>query len=325
MTTRKNHKHDIVHCNFLWDDGGAGDMIARCPAIKYIRDTQPHCVIHLWVPDYIFDVAKHLLPNDIVIKPFSKGPTDYNQELPGRKTSSLSHDTLKTHLVDHTFHVLANIQITDPKYKNYLKINPSKINITKFDLPKKYVVMTTGFTAPVREFYPKTVNELVLYIKSKGYEVVFLGNVKAEVGAFDKAIHGNFNNEIDYSQGLNLVNKTSLLEAAKIIGESKAIIGVDNGLLHLAATTDVAIVGGFTTVKPEHRMPYRHNELGWNFFPVVPSESLACRFCQSNWDHVYNGHDFRTCYYKNKGMDKEIQCVKSLTSAMFIEHLEKIL
>lgn len=301
----------------------SGDHIARLSAIEYIRKTQPHCVIHLWVPDFFYPLAKHLSDPSLIIKPFSKGDREFNKELPGRKTSSVSHDTLKTHLVDHTFHVLAN-SMGPIEDKNYLKLKPTKIDVSKFDLPEKYVVVTTGFTAAVREFTPQSVNEVVLYIKSKGYEVVFLGSVKADVGAYDKAIIGNFNTEIDYSQGLNLVNTTSLLEAGKIIAQAKTIVGVDNGLLHLAGTTDIPIVAGFTTVKPEHRAPYRNNELGWNFFPVVPPESLACRFCQSNWDFVYN-HDFRNCYYKEKKLDTEIKCTKSLTSDLFIAQLEKIL
>lgn len=321
MITRKNHQHDTVHCNFIYDDGGLGDHIARLCSIKYIKETQPHCIVHLWVPDFFLDLAKHLLPT-VIIKPFSKNK-EFNNELPGRKTSSVSHDTLKTHLVDHAFHVLAN-SMAPVEAKNYLKLNPSKIDICKFDLPENYVIITTGFTAEVREFYAKTINELVPYIKSKGYEVVFLGSEKSDVGLYDKAIIGAFNKHIDYSQGINLVNKTSLLEAGKIIAQSKTIVGVDNGLLHLAGTTEVPIVGGFTTVRPEHRMPYRNNELGWNFYPVVPPESLACRFCQSNWDFVYN-HDFRQCLYKARGLDTEIKCVKTLTSDMFIKELEKIL
>jgi len=269
------------------------------------------------------DLARHLSHKDVIIKSFSQGKTEFNQNLPGRKTSSTSHDTLKTHLVDHTFHVLAN-SMGPIEDKNYRKLNPSKIDVSKFDLPEKYVIITTGFTAAVREFIPQSVNEVVQYIKSKGYEVVFLGNEKSPVHADKKVLIGTFNTEIDYSQGLNLVNKTSLLEAGKIIAQAKTIVGVDNGLLHLAGTTDVPIVAGFTTVKPEHRAPYRNNELGWNFFPVTPPESLACRFCQSNWDFVYR-HDFRNCFYKEKKLDKEIQCTKSLTSDLFIEQLEKIL
>ncbi len=291
--------------------------------MDYIHKTQPHCVIHLWVPDYFLDLAKNLLHKDIIVKPFSKGDKEFNKELPGRKTSSVSHDTLKTHLVDHTFHVLANAMgpIED---KNYRKLNTSRIDISKYNVPEKYVVVTTGFTAEVREFTAQAVNEVVQYIKSKGYDVVFLGSQKADVGAYDKAVIGHFNKHIDYSQGLNLVNTTTLLEAGKIISQAKTIVGVDNGLLHLAGTTDIPIVAGFTTVKPEHRAPYRNNELGWNFFPVVPPESLACRFCQSNWDYVY-GLDFRNCYYKERKLDTEIKCTKSLTSNLFIEQLEKIL
>ena len=324
MTTRKDHKHNVVHVNFLLNGGGLGDYITCLPALKYIRDSQPHVVLHVWVSDFFLELAKNLLPSDVIVKPFSKGINEYNEDLPGRKNDSKEHDTLKTHLVDHAFHLLSNNQMTDVTKKNYLTLNSKNISLNKFNLPDKYVVITTGFTSEVREFEPKTTNEVVQYVKSKGYDIVFLGSTKADIGAYGKSIIGNFNTEIDYTQGLNLVNHTSLLEAAKIIEGAKTIVGVDNGLLHLAATTDIPIVGGFTTLKPEHRMPYRHDELGWNFYPVVPPESLACRFCQSNWDFVYE-ISFTKCYYKEKAMDTEIKCVKSLTSDLFIAQLEKIL
>lgn len=302
--------------NFIFDDGGVGDNIARMSAMKYIQTHYSHVTPYLYVPDYFLQLGRNLIP-DMIIRPFSKGNKKFNATWPGRQTAIRQHDTLATHLVDHGFHVLSDRQV-DIEHKNYLKLNLERINIDKFKLPKEYIVITTGFTAPIREFKPEKVNAIVKYLNEKQMVVVFLGSYQTKVGYNVENIKGNFNEEIDYSKGIDLINKTSLLEAGKIIARSKGIVGVDNGLLHLAGCTEVPIIAGFTSVEPKYRLPYRHNQLGWNCYVVVPPESCKERFFQSNWDFVYD-HDFRTCYYGDYEM------VKSLPTEDFIKHLEKIL
>lgn len=320
------NKNDLPHeeVNILFNAGGLGDCIARMTVVKYLIKIYPYVTFYIYVPDYFEDLAKNLVP-EARIRIFSKADKQYNVKLGARKSDTESHSTLRSHLVDQAFHVLADKQV-DIEHKNYCKLRTKSINIYNFKLPEKYVVITTGYTAIVREMKSKTVNELTDYIISKGYTPVFLGNKQTEIGlpGDHLLIKGNFPDAINYSKGIDLIGKTSLLEAGKIISESKCIIGLDNGLMHLAGTTNAPIIGGFTTVEPKYRMPYRDNTLGKDFYPVVPDESLACRFCQSNWDFIYD-HDFRECYYIKKEMDNEIQCTKSLTSDKFIVQLEKIL
>ncbi len=289
-------------------------------AIKYLSDTQPHLILHVWVPDYFKDLAKHLCPN-LDIKNFTQAQTQYNPKYAGRATDESMHTLMASHLVDQAFHVVVDQQV-DVKYKNYIPLKLNTIPIKKYNLPEKYVVVTTGFTADVREMLPEVVNKLTDYAIDKGYKVVFLGKKQTATGS-NHVIKGTFKQEIDYKKGINLIDRTTLLEAGKILAGAKCVVGLDNGLMHLAACSDVAIVGGFTTVKPEHRAPIRHNKYGWNFYPVTPKK-LSCFGCQSNWSHVYN-HDFRNCFYKQNGYDTEIKCVKQLTADLYIKELEKIL
>lgn len=314
------------HINFLFDDGGLGDLVARLPAIRYIKDHYPHCIPHLWLPDYGVDFAKNLLP-DVIIKPFSKGDKEYNQAYSGKKTSSKTHTNMRTHLVDNAFHVIVDKDVSI-EYKNYLQLNLNKIDVSSFNLPERYVVITTGHTVEVREIKAYVINDLSNYVIQKGYIPVFLGSKKASTGVTTvtgtSGITGHFNQEVDYSKGLDLIDKTSLLEAGKIIAGAKAIVGLDNGLLHVAGCTQTPIVGAYTTVESIYRLPYRNNKLGDNCFVVEPDESLKCKFCQSNWEFVYD-HDFRKCWYVEQKKDKEIQCTKQITAMKFITHLDKIL
>lgn len=313
MNNCPNFKTEEI--NFLFDQGGLGDNIARLPAIRYIKDKYKHVKENVWVPDYFLALAKNLAP-DINFRPFSQN-NEYNDKIPGRNAGTSVFTNLKTHMVDHAFCILAN-ELPDIKYRNYLKLNTNPISIKKFNLPKKYVVMTTGFTAPIREFLPNYINEVNNFIISKGYDIVFLGQKQTNTGLDNDQIIGNFKKEIDFSKGLNLIDKTNLLEAGKILSNAKTVVGLDCGLGHLAATTDIPIIQSYTSVDPIHRMPYRNNELGWNFYSIVPTDDQPEKFFQSRWDFCFD-HDFRISYYNNDDL------IKSVTPEFYIEQLEKIL
>lgn len=319
---RDSHFRPKTPVNILFNDGGLGDHIGRMTAIKYIRDTWKHVEINLVVPDFFQELAKKLVPG-IMVRKFSDGNHYWINGHHSIQTRN-SHDTLRSHIVDNAFSLLANKQV-EIEDKNYCKLDLNNTDISHFNLPNKYVVLTTGFTAEVREMLPEAVNGVAQFVKSKGYEVVFLGSKAATTGLdSQKILIGHFKNDIDFSAGYDLIGKTDLLEAAKIIAGAKVIVGVDNGLLHLAGCTDTHILAGFTTVESIYRVPIRNNELGWNCTVIEPPKSLKCRFCQSNWNFM-PGVNFTKCYYKEQKIDKEIKCVNSMSADRFNKELEKIL
>lgn len=303
--------------------GGLGDSIAALPAV--LQASRQNTDVLLWCPDYFVEFAKMILPTNIKVMPMSKAA---QRDLTVSAVQNMSpvHSPMRTHLTDYNCTMIID-KMLEPHEKNYLKFPVEQVDISKYNLPEKFVVVTTGFTAEVREWKPEIINEVVDYIISKGYTPVFLGTSKtlyvAHLPGNDVIYKAGFNSSVDYSKGLNLVNLTSLPEAAAICAKAKVVIGLDNGLLHVAGCTDVAIVGGFTTVDPLYRMPYRNNVLGWNYYPVVPPESLGCRFCQSNWSFVYD-HNFTKCWYVENKSDEEIQCVKQTDASLYIKQLEKI-
>lgn len=317
---RQGHFHKRETINIVFNSDGMGDNVARMSAIKYLKDTFKFLTINLYVPDYFAELACNLVPG-INVHRFSSGPKDY-YKYPVYETKG-KHTPMRTHVVDQAFHILCDMQPTDEQ-RNYCRLNLDKIDTSSFSLPEKYAIVCTGFTAATREMLPQTINEISKHLLSKGVTPVYLGSKVAKTGDKQDNIIGNFNNEIDYSLGIDLIDKTSLVQAGKIINGSKVIVGMDCGLLHLAGCTDVPIIGGFTTVNPLLRMPVRNGILGWNYLSVVPSESLKCRFCQSNWNFIYKV-DFRFCPYVTSKQDTEIQCVKNLSSTKFIEKVNSIL
>lgn len=309
--------------NLLHLDGGVGDHIAALVVVDYILKRYPWITPLVWTPDYLTDFAKNVLPEYTTINSYTQMRGKYD---PSRTTKTTKWDghtsPMKIHCLDYAFLRLCD-ELPRLEHKNYLKVKFDKIISKNFDLPEKYVVFTTGFTAEVREFLPNTINTLVNYVKSKGYEAVFLGETQTKTGAAH-IIQGKFKEEINFNAGINLIDKTSVLEAANIIQHSKAVLGVDNGLLHLAGCTDATIVSGYTTVRPEIRNPVRNNILGLNCYNVVPDDVLECKFCQQDTNFLY-GHDYKKCWYKEKKIRRDISCVDQMTADKFIKHLENIL
>jgi ADP-heptose:LPS heptosyltransferase len=169
---------------------------------------------------------------------------------------------------------------------------------------KIYAVITTNAVTEVRRLPSKTINELIEYFLSKNITPVFLG--KKEMHTTHRS---SASDDINFHKGIDLREKTSLMEAACVLANAKIVVGLDNGLLHLACCSDVPIVFGFSTINPSMRIPIRHNNA--KIAIVAPPEALKCRYCQTNMKYLV-GHDFAHCLYK------DIRCAETLTSQIFI-------
>lgn len=306
-----------VTINCLIADGGLGDLVAALVPTNYIIKKYPWVNLLVWVPDNLLEFAKNVLPPQAIIRDYSAAAKKYDNNRIGVATTwNGRHSPLKTHPVDYAFHMLCD-EHPDITEKNYLKFDTSKVDITRFNLPEKYVAIPIGSTARTKELPVQTYNEVAQYIKSKGYEVVWVGRAMEVIGYKDMKIEANLA-EVDMSIGIDLTNKTNLCEVTAVIAGAKAIVGMDGGLMHVAGFTDVAMITSYTFVKPSQLMPIRNDQLGWNCYPITPPESLECRFCQSNINYVYD-HYFKDCWYD------DFLCTKGMTSDLFIEQLEKVL
>lgn len=315
--TNGSFKPQTKTINIVLMNGGVGDHVASLVAIDYITKNYPWIKVLAWMPDFLVEFAKHLLSPKVETNGFSQMPGRYQPKRPTKTTEWNGHiSPMKISCTDYAFLRLCD-EIPGLEHKNYLKIDPSKIDIAKFNLPSKYIVITTGYTAAVREFPAAEINKIAVAAKDLGFNVVFLGQSQTKTGT-THLIKGTFSPEIDFKAGINLIDQTSLLEAARVMGAAQAVLGVDNGLLHVAGCTDVPIIGGFTTVSPKLRMPVRHNELGWNYYPVVPHYTLGCRFCQVKTNFLY-GHDYTKCLYSDN------LCTTHMTARAFLERLRPLI
>lgn len=317
MIYRDNNDCPKQVLNIALNKGGIGDLIGQLPAIEYILNKHVGITINLFTHNYAVDLCKHVFRHNANINMYSIDrilDKEFKGEVRSPYITKVSNIGL--HITEHAFMTLLGT-IPDSTYLNYIHILPVNHN---FQLPEKYVVITTGYTSDTRRWLSKSINEVVDYIvKYTEYTPVFLGKKYTQSmvhNGKEQAIIGKFD-DIYFTKGINLIDKTTLLEAHSIMSNAACVIGLDNGLLHLAGMSDVPIVGGFTTVNPEHRMPYRNDVKGYNFYEITPDKNLGCRFCQSQMS--FASHDFRKCLYD------DYACLELLPSEKWISVLKVIL
>ncbi len=308
----------VIEINVGFTEGGLGDCIARTPAITWLARNNPQITFHHWVPDYYLELAEHFAtpyPN-LRVRSISEFATTGNPDLGAVQSKTDDrHTSLRSHMTDHAFHTYANTDQVLPRDKDYPRLRPNELPPS--GLVKPYVVITTGVTAAVRGWPAQAINEVAQFIQGGGRDVVWLGKTSNDMGQGTR-IKAKFNKEVDYEIGLDFRNRTGLLQTARILAEAVAVVGVDNGLLHLAGCSDVPIVAGFTTVDPLTRLPYRDGKLGYNCYTVAPDPELGCRYCQTRMQFVYD-FDFRGCFYK------DTKCVGQMTGQKFIRELKTVL
>lgn len=211
--------------------------------------------------------------------------------------------------------MLADRHVYDLNEKNYLQIKPEFIDITEFNLPKNYVVIAATGVEPVRTMPVETANSIIDYVISKGITPVFLGKEDSNCGIGSHAIKAK-PIPLNYHKGVNLINLTTLLESAKIIHESKAYVGMDGGLSHVAGCTDANIITGYTASNPNHVAPIRKGSQTYRFQAVEPDNGLRNRYFQT-----YSGFK-KGNFQRFEGWE---QVKASMTAEKFIKCLEVVL
>jgi ADP-heptose:LPS heptosyltransferase len=272
----------------------------------------------IWVPEYFVPVAKAALPSKsadrYVVRGFEEMKTEYDNSKPVVAFHNNFHTTLRTHLVTRQFNIMNDADV-GLQHKNYPKLKVEGIDISEFNLPDRYVVLTPGYTAPVRKLPAKVWEQIADWTSKNKCPAVWLG-------AKSDTVTGSSKPETSFDEiraiDFDLRDKTTLLQAAAIIDKARAIVGVDNGLIHLAGCTNTKIVAGYTSVDPMTRLPIRNSKLGDGVFVVEPSKYLDCRYVQSQSHFNYQA-DFRQCLCGTNA------CVESLTAEKFIEQLENAL
>lgn len=146
---------------------------------------------------------------------------------------------------------LSDINIERPD-KLYFEIPKTNTNNFSNLLPSEYIVICAGggnyFSAAKNRIYPY--QKYTEIIKRINIFTVLVGNSKDDI-----LIGSQIEKELNSFKLLNLIGKTSFLEAASIIKKSKVFIGNDSGLLFLAAALDIPYLGLYGPTQPEAAFP----------------------------------------------------------------------
>lgn len=301
-------------------DGGVGDLICELVAVNYNIVHHPQVHFHVWVPDYLLELAQHMLPPKSTIRPFSKAKAKFRHDIPGYTTEwCTNHTAMRTHPVDYGFHMLSDRHIYKLEDKNYLQIDPTKVDISRFRLPEKYVCIAATYAEPVKALPTSTFLAIVGLVLSRGYTPVYLGKEESTTGFKDLKMRAHVQPVMDSieAKGINLINKTSLLEGAAIMAGARAFVGMDGGLTHLAGCTDVEIVAGYTLVDPIHVAPIRKGSQSYKFTAIEPDADVKHRYYQT-----YHSGFMRGDYRKFDGWEA---VVANMTAEKFCKALEKVL
>lgn len=286
--------HPLVY-NFIFMHGGMGDYICWSVAIRYIEQFYPHVMPKLFVADWCKDIIENFF-NGTRVEVYDRSKFDdyYIDGSPvlGNIESNQLLNATGTHLVDLGFSYFLGRNPPPPEADlSYIPLDLESIDISHIELPESYCVFTPGATNMTRHMPVEAFNLLKDYCISLGVTPVFLGKAK-----LTPAYRTNFKEGYDYTGGINLLDKTGVLEAGKIIAGARFILGVDNGLLHLAACTEVPIIFGYTITGPEMRRPIRKKGLTLDI--TVPHAELSCINCQENIRFI-PGHRFTRCLYND--------------------------
>jgi ADP-heptose:LPS heptosyltransferase len=295
-------RHTIA---FFLSMGGIGDYICHMPALEWIAAENPHVDPMLFVNPPFTDVAREILKpyprfkvydREDITKVWKKVKPDYLVD-PGKWERYIC--ATGAHLLDLGFMFYAQVDKPPPEYNrmpdlSHLEIEDEKVKRALSGTD--YVVFTPGFTSYVRKMKGPYLDELINYVRGKGLTPVLLGKTE-----FSKYAANGYVAKYDEFETkrfcIDLRDQTTLLDSIAVMNKAMMVIGVDNGLLHLAGCTKTPIIFGHTITDVRHRNIRRPVGLTINI--EVPKKVLSCIGCQSNMRFMF-GHKFSRCIYGDK-------------------------
>jgi hypothetical protein len=304
---------------FMMNTFAMGDVIATAPVVKYAIEnfyTTPESYVLVaktqFRPFFPFVPDENFLDYDDKSKPVWGVPPNFAIGALNRKNESrIVRNTPKSmHL--STYASLSLLDRILPLEKlNYVPLDP--VDITHFGIDwTNCVIMVCSYRDETRMWRAEHILDTARWLKLHGFMPVFVGKTDMDQHVAEH-LRPKSSLPDDISKfGIDLRNKTTITELASIFREVRAVCGVDSGPIHLAGTTEVPIICGYTSVAPEHRIPTR--PIGKTITLTAPIECIGC---ESRWRSNY--WNYENCYLETA------ECSKQLTAPRFIAALQEVL
>ena len=298
---------------FMFNSLAMGDVIAATPVVKYMVDNYFQEEPYLVVAKEMFRPFFHFIPDSNFHNFEDKDnvwgiPSNFAiASLNQPKTKDLVRNTPK-HMHLSQF---ASIKLADRILSNsdlyYVPLLDEDVSSFNVDFSRA-VILVTSHRDATRAWKAEYVLEVGKYVEQQGYIPVFVG--KTDMNQ-DTNLQPKTSLPQDLGFGVDLRNKTSISQLAAIMKRSVAVCGLDSGPIHLAGTTSVPIICGYTSVSAQHRIPLRPSGSTFTITPNIP-----CIGCESKWtSHFWN---FENCYLRH------IKCCEEMTPDKFIHYLNII-
>lgn len=270
--------------------GALGDVILTEPIIRTLKEEESSRIIG--VRTHYPDVFKNNPYVDSVNELFSYDRL-INLDLVYERNPNI-------HIVD-AYAAAAGVTIPDVEKQAVIYSTDAWwIRSTDSTDTKNKVVLHPAITWRSRTIETSVWLDVVKRLEKKGYFVQIVGS-KIERQKIDT--HGVF--EDTDLHGLVAKIKTAV-----------AFIGPDSGVLHVAGTTPTPIIGVFTSVRPDYRLPYREGVLGGGCAAVIPN--ISCQFCLERQPPPVT---FCGCEFDGK--PGAYACVSAITADTIMEALQQ--
>lgn len=128
------------------------------------------------------------------------------------------------------------------------------------------VVIHPACGDPNRTWTEQNWNALADLLWSDGFRVILVGSEpKDGKGAYHLNPH---------KIAVDWIGQKSPLETIHLMKMADCLVSTDSGPIQLAGATDIGIVGLYSVVRGNNRLPYRHGEAGWNAIALEPACSV---------------------------------------------------
>lgn len=273
-----------------------GDVVCTLPAAVALKQTFPDSEV-VWcvdrrfagivelcsavdkvaeIPDGEFDVAfdlQGLIKSALVVaRAKAKTKLGYHWQREGSFLFSqrVKPDTTSLHVTDQYVDVVRAAGATMERAEFGLVPKDEDIEKVKQLLPQgDFVVCNAGAGWATKRWPAEHFKALAEQITNIGLQPVFIG-APADRAVFE---------EVQATQAVDLVGKTSVSELVALISLARAHVGGDTGSTHIAAALGVPAIGLYSVTRPERSCPYgqRHNTLydPASLANISPDQALA--------------------------------------------------
>ena len=168
---------------------------------------------------------------------------------------------------------LLNIKISQNDYVGLLNVDE---DASLTDLPAEFAVISPAASRrrQIKTWDPKKFAELILLLKHHfDLTSVIVGSSQDQ--AYNRIISGSLREKATANDLciVDLTGNTNLRSLCSIIRKARLFVGIDSGIMHLASSIDIPVVGLFGPTDPQYVGPQNNRSI------VVRKEDLDCLPC----------------------------------------------